>query len=108
MKIEATFNKVIFLECANSEGLPKFAWSHDGFWKKGGSFMGFKSTALICANECTKEDTCVAINYHYSGDTEKACWQYHDQAPLTEENKIENRFTEQVMKSYMKCQGSKW
>ena len=97
---------VIFLECTNSEGLPNFAWSHDGFWITGGTFMGSKDTVLLCAKTCTKDHMCVAINYYYSGDMKGACYLYYNSSSLTEENKKDNKITKQHMKAYIKCQGS--
>ena len=100
------FNIMIFVVCPNSDGLSKFAWSHNGFWKPGGSLMGHKNTALKCAEPCLEDPKCVAINYHHSGDSPQACYHYHDRTTLKYPNQMETKFTKSHMKAYIKCRGS--
>ena len=97
---------IIFVACPNSDGLSKFAWSHDGFWTPGGTLNGFKKSASKCAEACVKDNACVAINYHHSGTSPKACNHYYDRTSLNDRNQKNNEFTKPYMKSYIKCQGT--
>ena len=63
------------LDCLNSGGLNGYDFSHWGLFASGHIFKGFKKETTECADECNKDDQCIAFN-HRSGD-DKTCIVYH-------------------------------
>ena len=61
-------NVKLFIECANSDGLTGFYYSHDGFWIKGIEHQGYKTKvecADTCIHDCVGFVSAAGICYHY-------------------------------------------
>ena len=88
------------VRCSNSDGIPNFYWSHDGYWFSCKVYpLHNKSTAKTCAQKCNATPECVAIEYT---KRDSKCRHYHNITCLTNNNKISTS----DRKSYMKCIGS--
>jgi len=81
-------------ECANSDGLTGFYYSHDGYWSKGFEYQGYK-TKVECADTCIHD--CVGFNmvlYRSIG----LCYHYKNRDDLVSANMRVSR-----AKAYVKC-----
>ena len=90
-------NLKLFIECANSDGLMGFYYSHDGFWAKGYTYQGSK-TKVECANTCMHD--CVGINTYATTSTGN-CYHYSKRDKLVSADIKINSGT----KAYVKCLG---
>ena len=61
--------------CRNSDGIDDYEFSHWGAFAGDHMSKGFKKETVECANECNKDDKCVAFNHRLDGD--KSCFIYH-------------------------------
>ena len=87
-------NVKLFIECANSDGLTGFYYSHDGYWSRGYEYQGSK-TKVECADTCIHD--CVGFNmvlYRSIG----LCYHYKNRDDLVSANMRVSR-----AKAYVKC-----
>ena len=87
----------LFIECANSDGLTGFYYSHDGYWSIGYESQGSK-TKVECADTCIHD--CFGINTYATTST-GACYHYKDRDNLVTANMKFRSYT----KAYVKCSG---
>ena len=87
----------LFIECANSDGLKGFYYSHDGIWSTGYEAQGSK-TKLECANTCMHD--CFGIDT-WAFTTTGQCYHYKDRSDLI----VENEVIYSISKAYLKCPG---
>ena len=58
-----------------SDGIDGYEFSHEGSFASGHIIKGNKTDSTECADECDKDDQCIAFS-HQSGD-DKTCVIYH-------------------------------
>ena len=85
-----------------------FKYSHAGYWKWNGSWIGNctpcyigKKTSLECANDCIKDKGCFAIDMdaNATASIEERCFHYNNNTVLVSANEIkDDRY-----KAYIKC-----
>ena len=83
---------LIFLGCLNSDRLTGYEFSHEGYWQRD-IFKGKTNGAKKCADECDKDNQCIAFVYR-SDDTK--CYVYHSLGVNTMGTGI---------RAYLKCSG---
>ena len=84
---------LILLGCMNSNGLTGYEFSHEGYWQRD-IFNGKTNGAKKCADECDKDNQCIAFVYR-SDDTK--CYVYHSLGVNTVGTGI---------RAYLKCSGT--
>jgi len=71
-------------DCANSNGITGYSFSHNGLWGGGGRSIngevagintGKSPSAKACAAVCSADPKCVAFHYYAAGST--ACYKYY-------------------------------
>ena len=81
-------------------------YSHNGYWMNGGTSLGTEGNVAQCAEDCIEDDTCVAINYHYSGSQRGECFHYRGISILNQVNeKVHSSTHPQLTKAYIRCPG---
>ena len=94
----------MILECSNSDGLPNFRFSHDGFWEsRHPDVLKVTEGNRIwkCAEDCIKDKHCVAMNYYVSGNLKTYCYHYHKISFINDLGKKDNKES----KAYIRCTG---
>ena len=89
-------NTILFAACQNSDDLPGFYYSHDGYWLGDRLYQASK-TKIECAYTCM--ENCVAISA-YAITYTKGCYHYSNRADLVSSNERKS-----YAKAYIKCLG---
>ena len=87
------------LGCKNSYGLVGFDFSHTGYWSKGITDVGYKTSMIECSNTCI--ENCVAFNYELATII---CYNYLELSNVVEDNVVLD--SEYSSQAFIKCQGS--
>ena len=90
-------NVKLFIECANSDGLTGFYYSHDGYWSKGYEYQGYK-TKVECAETCIND--CVGFHSSAANTSTGICYHYKDRVNLVSAN-----MGASAAKAYVRCLG---
>ena len=85
-----------FQGCTNADGLYglyRFDWSHEGYFLPSGYYAGEKDTIAACADQCKRDNKCVAFNYWSA----KRCFLYNGV------NSLDGKELHTGSKAYIKC-----